>query len=249
MEDGKWKANLFMKSAAIFALGLGLVFSSFGSDAPSVNAFTETLSRGPWADLPLRTVGLVRHAKARDRQATTVTAVKAALGLNPAAATAVVGAIARAVPDMAAVAAQTAATEQPKQAPEIALAAAAGARSAAADIVVGVCRAVPAQYEAVAVAVSEVVPRSGKEILRGVTIALPELKVRIDQVVAGYNGNVPSVALVVAQAKGLAASAARAPGETPVRPLVSPPPNPGNGGTTPPGHGGIPPGQYKKCGD
>jgi len=220
-----------MKSAAILALGLGLVFNSFGNDAPSVNTFTETLSRGPWAELPVRTVGLVRHAKARERQATTVAAVKAALGLNPAAATAVVGAIARAAPDMAALAAETAAAEQPKQAPYIALAAAAGARSAAADIVVGVCRAVPAQYELVALAVFEAVPRSGKEILRGVAIAQPELKVRIDQVVAGYKGNVPSVALVLAQAKGIAAGAGAGagagPGPDPIRiapvPLGGPP--------------------------
>jgi hypothetical protein len=51
----------------------------------------------------------------------------------------------------------------------------------AADIIVGVCRAAPAQYEGLAVAVSEAVPRSGKEILRGVAIAQPDLKVRIDQ--------------------------------------------------------------------
>jgi phage tail protein X len=191
-----------MKSTAILVLSLGLALSSLGNDAPSVNAFTETLSRGPWADLPVRTVGLVRHAKVRDRQATTVAAVKAALGLNPAAATAVVGAIARALPNLAAVAAETAAAEQPKQAPEIALAAAAGARSAAADIVAGVCRAAPAQYEGVAVAVSEVGPGLGKEILRGVAIAQPDLKVPIDRVVAGYSGHVPSVALVLTQAKG-----------------------------------------------
>ena len=132
-----------MKTAAVLLLSLGLAFSGFASDVPSVNELTETLSRSPWAELPVRVVGLVRHAKAHDRKEMTIAAVKAALGLNPAAATAVVGAIARAVPAMAAVAAETAAAEQPKQAAEIALAAAAADHAAVAAIVVGVCRGGP----------------------------------------------------------------------------------------------------------
>jgi len=195
-----------MKSAAVILLSLGLAFSGFAADVPSVNELTETLSRGPWAELPVRVVGLVRHAKARDRKDMTIGAVKAALGLNPAAATAVVGSIARAAPAMAAVAAETAAAEQPKQAAEIALAAAAADHSAAAAIVIGVCRAVPAQYESVAVAVSQAVPGSVKEILQAVGTAEPDLKVPIDQVVAQYNGYLPSVALVLAEAAPIAAS-------------------------------------------
>jgi hypothetical protein len=252
--------RVFMKTAAIVAVSLGLVFSSFGTDTPSVNAFTETLSRGPWAELPQRVVALVRHAKPQERQTTTIVAVKAALGLNPAAATAVVGAIARALPDLASLAAETAAADQPKQAPEIALAAAAGAHSAAADIVVGVCRSVPAQYESVALAVSSAAPKSGKEILKAITVVQPGLKQGIDSVVSGYGGRVPSVALVLAQAQQpLGNSSLNGSGNNSGG-LKIPQGGPqgGDGGSDGkgpphfkpnPGHGGEPPGQYKKGGD
>ncbi len=186
-----------MKAAVVFLLTVGLAFSSFATDVPSVNELTETLSRGPWAELPVRVAALVRHAKTHDRNDMTIAAVKAAVGLNPAAATAVVGSIARAVPAMTAIAAEAAAAEQPKQAPEIAKAAAAADHAAAAAIVAGVSKAVPDQCESVAIAVSEAVPGSGKEILQAVAIARTGIEgFLIDQVVAQYNAYLPSVGTV-----------------------------------------------------
>ncbi len=235
-----------MKTAAVLLLCLGLAFSGFAGDVPSVNALTETLSRGPWAELPVRVVGLVRHAKANERKEMTIAAVKAALGLNPAAATAVVGAIARAVPAMAAVAAETAAAQQPKQAAEIARAAAAADHSAAAAIVIGVCRAAPAEYESVADAVTDAVPGSAKEILQAVETAQPDLKVPIDEVLAQYNGYLPSVALVLSQAKPVALS------DGTTGPIANDPLH-NHHGYLSPGHmplpprtGSLPPDNYKK---
>ncbi|HEY3854637.1 MAG TPA: hypothetical protein VGO67_09610 [Verrucomicrobiae bacterium] len=190
-----------MKSAAAILVSAGLAVSVFAGDVPSINQLTETLSSGPWAELPVRVVSVVRQAKAKDRKETTITAVKAALGLNPASASAIVGSVARSVPDMAAVAAEAAAGEQNKQAPEIALAAAAANHAAVADIVAGVCHAVPKQYESIAVAASQGAPESGKEILLAVGKAEPEMKSPIDQVMADYNGYVPSVAFVLDRAK------------------------------------------------
>jgi hypothetical protein len=190
-----------MKSAAIILVSIGLAVSSFAGEVPGIDQLTETLSRGPWAELPVRVVAVVCHANVKDRKETTIAAIKAALGLNPASVAAVVGAVARSVPGMAAVAAETAAAAQNKQAPEIALAAAAANHAAVADVVAGVCRAVPAQYESVAIAVAEAVPGSGKEILKAVETAEPDLKISIDQVLLQYTGYVPSVALVLAQAK------------------------------------------------
>src|SRR5579864_9180166 len=175
-----------MKTVPILAVSLALVFNSFGMDGPEVNALKETLSRGPWAELPVRVVSVVPHAKPAERRATTIAAVKAALGLNPAAATAVVGALARALPDLAALAAETASAQEPKQAADIARAAAAGAHASAKDIVLGVCRSVPDQYLGVAIAASQAAPGSGKEILSAVSVAQPDLKLPIEQVVAGY---------------------------------------------------------------
>jgi hypothetical protein len=187
--------------AAAVLLASSLAVSSYAADLPTLDELTETLARGPWAELPVRVVSVVSHASARDRNDVTIMAVKAALALNPASATAVVGSIARAVPAMAAVSAETAAASQPKQAPEIAVAAVAANHAAVSNIVVGVCRSVPLDAEKIAVAVSLAAPASSKEILLAVETAEPDLKASIGQVLAEYNGYVPSVPAVLAEAK------------------------------------------------
>src|SRR5437879_10102937 len=95
-----------------FCLG---AFNSSAKDAPKINPFKETLKSAPAAELPARAAQLVQAAKSPEREAVTINVVRAAVEINPAAAPAIVGAIARSVPDMAAVAASTAAAEQPKQ--------------------------------------------------------------------------------------------------------------------------------------
>ena len=184
----------------VLSVSLLVAGNSFAKDAPKANSFTKVLTAVPAAELPAKAADLVSQAKTRDRQATTVSVVKAALGINPAAAPAIVGAIARAVPEMAAVAAGTAAAEQPKQASAIAKAAAAAAPQQAGAIVGAVCRAVPNDYRNIAVAVSQVVPGASKEIVKAVGSALPDLKPSIQSVLAGYGGNVPSVAMTLDQA-------------------------------------------------
>ena len=188
----------------IITILLGAAFlvacNSFAKDAPKANPFDKVLTAVPAAELPSKAADLVSHAKTRDRQATTVNVVKAAVGINPAGAPAIVGAIARAVPGMASVAAGAAAIEQPKQASAIAKAAAAGAPSQAGAIVKAVCRAVPNDYRNIALAVSQAVPGASKEIVKAVESALPDLKPSIDTVLAGYGGNVGSVAMTLDQA-------------------------------------------------
>jgi len=188
----------------IASITLSVVFlaacSSFGKDALKANPFNEVLSTVPAAELPAKAADLVLHAKARDRQAATINVVKGAVGINPAAAPAIVGAIARAVPEMASVAAAAAAAEQPKLASAVAKAAAAAAPSKAGKIVTAVCRAVPNEYRNIAAAVSQVVPASGKEILNAVAAALPDLKPGVERVLAGYGGGSPSVVNALDQA-------------------------------------------------
>src|ERR1035441_2025503 len=84
--------------------------------------------------------------------------------------------------------------EPTKQAAAIAKAAAAAAPSKAGPIVIAVCQAVPSAYRDIAVAVSQVVPGAAREILNAVASALPNLRLPIEQALAGYAGNVPSVA-------------------------------------------------------
>jgi hypothetical protein len=184
-----------MKSIAIIALSvfcLGALESSAKDEIKS-NPFTETLQHIPAAELPAKAAQLVKSTRTPQRETVTVDVVKAAVEINPAAAPAIVGAIARAVPEMASVAAATAATEQPKQASAIARAATAAAPSMAGQIVAAVCRSVPDNYRAVAIAASQAAPGSGKEILSGVAAAIPALQPFITDRLAGYSGS-PSVA-------------------------------------------------------
>jgi hypothetical protein len=173
---------------------------SFGKDTPTAKPYSETLGAAPAAELPAAAASLVKAAKVRDRETITPEVVKAGVKLNPAAAAPIVGAIAKAVPDMAGLAAATAAAEQPKQASAIARAAAAAAPAKAGKIVAAVCQAVPNQYRAVAVAVAEVVPTSGKEIVKSVGTAVPELKPYIDAQMTGSGLGVFPVGVTLDQA-------------------------------------------------
>jgi hypothetical protein len=186
----------FMKRIVSIALGVAFLVAchSFGKDVSKVNPFKKTLAAVPSVELPAKATALVLQTKPLARQAVTIDVVKAAVGINSVAAPAIVGAIAGAVPELASVAAGVAASEQPKQAAAIAKAAAAAAPSKAGPIVLAVCQAVPSAYRDIAVAVSQVVPDAAREILNAVASALPKLRLPIEQALAGYAGNAPSVA-------------------------------------------------------
>ncbi len=189
-----------MRHIAIIALGmicLGAV-NLLAKDNPKANSFKEALSGVPAAERPAKAAQLVKEAKARERETTTMNVVKVVLGINPAAATAIVGAVSRTVAEMAPVAAGTAAAEQPRQACTIAKAAAAAAPSQAGKIVVAVCRAVPNEYRCIAIAVSLAVPGSGKEILDAVGVALPDLKPYIEEALASHHPSGGASSLSVA---------------------------------------------------
>src|SRR5712671_6672773 len=84
------------------ALGAVCTFSSFAKD--NAKPVSLILSSVPAAELPAKAAQIIKDAKVRDREATTLNVVKVAVGMNPAAAPVIVGAIAREVPTMAPVA-------------------------------------------------------------------------------------------------------------------------------------------------
>ena len=198
--------NKLMKKVTSVALSVVFLVAihSFANDAPKANSFKETLRSVPAAELPAKAADLVLHAKSRDRASTTLEVVKAAIAINPGAAPAIVGAIARSVADMASIAAGAAAIEQPQQAAAIAKAAAAAAPSRVRKVVTAVCRAVPKEYRSIALAVAEALPGYAKEIVDGVASALPDLRPAIEQTLMVYKGNVPSVADTLDQAASVA---------------------------------------------
>jgi hypothetical protein len=236
-------------AAAVFAL----VPVSRAGDAPAASSLLAVLSTATQAELPAKAADLVSQAGAKQQQQTTIDVVKAAVGLNPAAAPAIVGSIAQTTPAMAAIAAATAAGLVPDQVTAIARAAAAAAPSQAGKIVESLCRVLPAAYRDVAETVAGIVPGAGKEILGGVSTAIPALKAPINNILIANKGEVSSVSAVLDAAKpsampmpnGLAGGPKEAFAPLAVSPVVLPPyqtppnsPNnidPGSGGQVPPG--------------
>ena len=218
-------------------------------DTSTSNPFFGTLSTVSPAELPAKSAELVSRADSKNRLATTADVVKAAVGLNPAAAAAIVGTIAQSTPEMASVAAATAVALVPKQAIAIARAAAAAAPSEAGKIVEAVCRVVPDAYQDVANTVAGVAPGAGKAILSGITAAIPALQEPIGKVLASYSGSNPSVSDVLGQVSPVTAitslngaPVAMTPAPAPHfgQPYIPSPPStvnlqPSNGGQVPPG--------------
>jgi hypothetical protein len=181
IEKGKIMKILKITMSVAAAM-LALTLVSRAGDTPKANPFLAVLSTTTQAELPAKAADLVAQADAKQQQQTTIDVVKAAVGLNPAAAAVIVGSIAQTTPAMAAIAAGTAAGLVPNQAATIARAAAAAAPQQAGKIVEAICRVLPAAYAEVAEAVADVVPGAGKEILAGVSAAIPALKGPIDKV-------------------------------------------------------------------
>ena len=220
------------------------------SAGENANPFLGSLSTVASAELPSKAGELVAASDAKHLKQTTISVVKAAIGLNPAAAPAIVGSIAQSTPSMAATAASTALGLVPSQAEAIAKAAAAAAPAKAGAIVEAMCRVAPKSYQSIADAVAEVVPGAGKEILAGIKAAIPGLKDSIDQTVAAYDGKIPSISAVLTQVAASQQSsgnpiAGNDPLPLPRGPSVGAPPvtpsgtpvviDPGSGGAIPPG--------------
>jgi hypothetical protein len=185
---------------ALVALSLGAVFTVQASDDKSPSPSFAVLSKATQIELPAKAAELVSQATPKQRQQTTIDVVKAALGLNPAAASAVVASIAHANPEVAAIAAATAASLLPDQAAEIARVAAAAAPKQAGQIVAAVCRVAPKSYKEIASAVAEAAPDQGKQILTGLASAMPTLQGPLNKFIATYGGNnSPTVSTVLNQ--------------------------------------------------
>jgi hypothetical protein len=186
------------------------------ADTSAANPALPVLSAVTQAELPAKASELVVQASDKSRQQTTIEVVSAAVGLNPAAAPAIVGSIAQSLPEMASVAAATAVGLVPNQVDAIARAAAAAAPAKAGQIVQAICSVLPKEYKAVAEAVAEVVPGAGREILAGVSAAIPGLQDSINKVLASNGGNIPSVSSVLDPLKPSAQLAMTSSGLTPI---------------------------------
>jgi hypothetical protein len=234
-----------VKTALTFVRGITLSFapSAVAREAPKANHLSQIRSAAPALELSARTSDLALHANAVDHLTTTINALKSAVRIPPATSPAIVGAVARSVPDMASAAAGTAAAEQLKQAGTIAKAAARRALAQAGKVAVAICRAVPNLYRGVAIVVSHVVPSANEQMLEGVASVLPVLQPSIDRTMVGVKSmsvseTLMQVTISVAPELAIGAPAARGPAVGPVYvPLTTTPVSvtPGTSGQVPPG--------------
>lgn len=246
--------KLFMIGAFVsltVAAGFAAVNSAPGPE------LRKALAAVPIPELPAKAAELIRAAKPAERNSQTIEVMRAALLVNPGAAVAIVGAVAREVPDMAAVAAATAAEALPNDAEAIARAAAMVAPSEAGRITAAVCRAVPGQYRAVAAAVAAAAPSATRLVLQAVASVFPELKGPIDAAM-DHNSPAPPAVVGILERAGVPAALRATPGGPPAKgagsaparlprgPSIAPPfiplsgtptnANPANSGNVPRGH-------------
>lgn len=179
-------------------MSLAWVGNGFGADTGRQGtAELLALTKVTAPEMPAKAADLVKAAKSRERSSVTINAVSATVALNPAGAPTVVSAIAKAVPDMASIAAGTAVEQQPKQAVEITRAAVAAVPKKADKIVAAVCRAAPQDYRNIARAAAQAAPGMSKEILQALATTFPDLKAGIETALAGPGSAAPSVTAVL----------------------------------------------------
>jgi hypothetical protein len=196
----KHMKSLKFTMAFTVMVALMLTVKLVAGENASDNQIFAKLSSVTSAELPAAAAELIKQSAAEDLKLTTIAVVKAAVGLNPAAAPVIVGSIAQSTPEMSGIAAATAVALVPNQMVAIAQAAAAAAPSKAGLIVEAICRVLPANYRTVAETVANIVPGADKEILAGIVAAIPELQGNINQALATYNGKMPSLNAVLSQA-------------------------------------------------
>ena len=114
-------------------VALGFTANVFAADSTTAPNYKQLLSSVSVLEMPAKAAELVKQAPAKDREIVTSAVVKNAAALKPTALPAVVGAIAKSVPEMAATAAAVATSAQPKLAVDVSKSAAASAPAQAAE--------------------------------------------------------------------------------------------------------------------
>ena len=199
--------NIFLSLVAI-ATSLTTALSG------TANAAQQTETASQWVnvsttELPAQAALQVVNAQADDRADVTRSVVATAMVQKKALAPALVGAIAKSSPEMAAIAAVTAVQQDPKQIGEITVAAVSAAHTQAGKIVAAICQKFPAKFNLIAMAAYQAAPEAGKEILAAVASSVPVLRPFIAQASSS------SVPMVIAETQSQLYSSARALGITP----------------------------------
>lgn len=179
-------------------------FASADNEPNQTNPYLEVLSQVKAPELAVRCGDIVSNVTTEQRDAVTVDVVAASAKTNPAALSSVVGAIAQAHPEVAALAAATAVSHQPKQTSQIVRAAVSAAPEQTGAIVYAVCVRNPGSYRMVAALSEQLVPQQKAAILEAVNAAMPEQRPFIEQAQANSSGS-QSAAAIISDASQLSA--------------------------------------------
>jgi hypothetical protein len=213
------------------------------------------LGEVPPAEIPAKAAQIVKLEDSKAQKAATVAVVQAASARKSAAALSVVGAISRGVPEMAPVAAATAAEAQPRFAWAFARTAALAAPGQASEVVFQVASAATEEALSIATAVTLAVPDSAEASIAALGRAVPSLQPHLAEAMLLSEGRDVSPSAIIALAGKLSAAAPVA--VTDPLPEISPPvpPNVGPPFVNPPGNPGhlvpgppftVPPGWQRK---
>jgi hypothetical protein len=200
--DRVLNANMNMKTfiaLSVSALLCSMPAPIHATSSADVEVFKKNFQTVRAPELPARAAELVSQTKPEQQEPTAEAVVRAALNVRPASGPAVVGAISRAVPSVAAVTAATAAELQPRMLGPIVKAAAAAAPEHAGAIVYRVAKTSPKQYRLVAIAAAEGAPQASSDILAALGSALPNLQPGLQAAAAKQPAGKVSVPAVLAQ--------------------------------------------------
>jgi hypothetical protein len=156
-------------TSALVALTAVLALPAFADEA-RVAEYTAQLRSVRVTEISRETAKLVVA------KADVADAVTAAVKVNGPSAPLVVGAVSKASPASAAVAAATAVKLQPKLAGPISKAAVSAASAELEAIVGAMCKAQPASFYVIGVNAANAAPKSSDKVLPAITTALPALK-------------------------------------------------------------------------
>jgi hypothetical protein len=190
-----------MKTTVTFSIMILVRSSLLAGESLGTNDLTVRLTGVPAAELPAVSAGLVKRAKTQDRTVLAIYVVKAGVRINPAAASAIVGAITRAVPETASFTARAGVEAKPEMAEAIVRATAGIAPDRAAEIVKAVCIAIPDQYRSIALAAAKVAPSASTGVLRAIGGIRSDLKPYLDEEINRCGRKIPSVSRCLARAE------------------------------------------------
>ncbi len=149
---------------ALIAGGTFVFVTLFAGPATS-SQYAKQLQNTPVLELPAKAAELIKQAPEKERATVTAEVIAVISKSKPAAIPAVVGTIARVMPQQAAVAAAAASEYQPELAPAIVQATVTSAPNYLSTIVTEACRAAPQYFQGIALGAAVAAPGSTSKII------------------------------------------------------------------------------------